>query len=332
MPTCARPSLSGFTLAVCLALLLFPSLALAQQPPASSSSPSPAETLFDDGLRDMRAAHYDTGCPRLAESYRLDPLPGALFTLADCEAAWGKTATALGHYQSFVQLLTTLPPARRDRFTERRGIALAKMAALAGIVPELTIDVAPGAPAGLVVKRNGVALDRAAYGVGRKVDPGEYSVTAELDGHATWERVVHLGERDRAHVEVPALAVSPAPTDTPAPGPAAPVASPSSRPPWLLVSAAVGAAGLVTGIVAGSMALSDKSTIDADCPNHTCTPAGRSAVGAGQSAALVSTIGFVVGLAGGATAGVLWLTSPHATHATAVGFDRGAGLGFTGAF
>jgi hypothetical protein len=324
MPNLASRHPRAFALALSvLCPLLVPARALAEPPPSA------AETLFDQGLGDMRAGRYDTGCPRLAESYRLDPLPGALFTLADCEAAWGKTATALEHYQSFVQLLTTLPPARRDRFAERRGIALAKMAALAGIVPELTVDVAPGAPAGVVVKRNGVALEPAAYGVGRKVDPGEYVVTAEVDGRARWERTIHLGERDRARVEVPALVGAAATGEAPDTRALADAPSASSRPPWLPIAATVGAAGLVTGIVAGSMALADRSTIDSDCPGHVCNSDGRSAVNAGQSAALVSTIGFAVGLAGGATAGILWLTSPHPT---VVGFDRGAGLGFTGAF
>jgi hypothetical protein len=321
------PPLRAFAAALALlgVSLVAPSVALAEAPA------SPAETLFEQGLAEMRAGRYDTGCPRLAESYRLDPLPGALFTLADCEAAWGRTATALDHYQAFVELLTTLPPARRDRFAERRGIALAKMAALSGVVPELTIDVAPGAPAGLVVKRNGVALEPAAYGVGRKVDPGEYVVTAEVDGRATWERTIHLAERDRARVEVPVLLVGAAPAagEVPAAHAIPTTESAPSRPPWLPIAAGVGAAGLLTGIVAGSMALADKSTIDSDCPGHVCNSDGRSAVNAGQSAALVSTIGFAVGLAGGAAAGILWLTSPHPT---VVGFDRGAGLGIAGAF
>ncbi len=321
LPSCALRALAVvFSIT---AAVLAPSVALAEGPAPA------AETLFDQGLSDMRAGRYDSGCPRLAESYRLDPLPGALFTLADCEAAWGKTATALDHYQAFVQLLTTLPPVRRDRFTERRGIALAKMAALAGIVPELTIDVAPGVPSGVIVKRNGLMVAPAAYGVGSQVDPGEYIVTAELDGHAAWERTLHLGERDRARVEVPALlggAAIPAAPDVHA---TTMTLSPSSRPPWLPIAAVVGAAGLVTGVVAGSMALADKSTIDSDCPAHVCTADGRSAVSAGQTAALMSTVGFAVGLVGSATAGVLWLTSPRPT---VVGFDRGAGLGFTGAF
>jgi hypothetical protein len=304
-------------------------LTVASTATAQPAAASPAESLFDEGLQDMRAGRYDAGCPRLAESYRLDPLPGALFTLADCEAAWGKIATALEHYQTFIQTLTTLPAARRDRFSERRGIALAKMAALAGVVPELTVDVGPGVPAGIVVKRNGVVVDRAAYGVGRKVDPGDYVVTAELEGRAVWERGVHLAERDRARVEVPAVTGDAAPGERHAIQGSVAATPPSSRPTWVTIAAIAGGAGLVTGIVAGSVALADKSTIDSECPDHVCSTTGRGAVSSAQSAALVSTIGFAVGLVGGATAGVLWLTSPHPT---LIGFDRGAGVGFAGAF
>ena len=325
LPSRARawPIVSFLSLLLLLLLAASPATA---QPPA----PSPAESLFEEGLQDMRAGHYDAGCPRLAESYRLDPLPGALFTLADCEAAWGRTATALEHYQTFIQVLTTMAAARRDCFAERRSIALAKMAALAGIVPELTVDVGAGAAAGTVVKRNGVVVDRAAYGVGRKVDPGDYVVTAELDGRTVWERGVHLAERDRARVEVPAT-TGDAPIGEPhaVAGSVGATSPSSSRPTWITVAAIAGGAGLVTGIVAGSVALADKSTIDSECPGHACTATGRGAVSSAQSAALVSTIGFAVGLVGGATAGALWLTAPHPT---VMGFDRGAGVGFAGAF
>lgn len=307
------------------------------------AQPSQADVLFQEGLREMREGRYADGCPHIAESHRLDPVPGALFTLAECEAAWGKTATALTHYQSFIDTLTTLPPGRRDRFGERRSLALEKMAALATVVPELTVDVAADAPADLVVKRNGVVVARSTYGVETQVDPGDYVVTAERGGRVAWERGVHLGERDRARVEIPALGKSTTIAD--APVRAAPLEPSASSPsPWstpFTVAVVVGGAGLLTGAVAGTVALVDRGTVDTDCPNHLCTPAGRDALHSAQTTALVSTIGFGVGLAGAATAVSLWLLGPRhsespspTTGATVdvVGFDRGAGLGVRGAF
>src|SRR5258705_8242832 len=155
----------------------------------------------------------------LAKSYQLDPLPGALFTEADCEAAWGKVATALEHYQAFVNALTTMPADRRTKFDERRSLALEKIAALGPLAPELTIDVSLAPPANLVIRRNGIAVDRAAYGVSKRIDPGEYVVNAEVDGKVVWERHVTLSQGDRARVDVPWLEP---PKSAPAPSPAPP--------------------------------------------------------------------------------------------------------------
>src|SRR5258708_11443534 len=86
------------------------------RPALAEDSPSAeADALFRNGLDEMRAGRYEVACPMLAKSYQLDPLPGALFTEADCEAAWGKVATAIEHYQAFVNSLTTMPADRRAK-------------------------------------------------------------------------------------------------------------------------------------------------------------------------------------------------------------------------
>jgi hypothetical protein len=90
--------------ACCLALAI----------PAQADEASEAETLFREGVELMRGENFDQACPKLQESYRLDPLPGALFTLAECEAARGKSATAIELYQKFVNSLTALSGERRD--------------------------------------------------------------------------------------------------------------------------------------------------------------------------------------------------------------------------
>jgi len=43
----------------------------------------------------MEAGNYAAGCPALAESQRLDPRAGTLFTLSQCEVQWGRVATAV---------------------------------------------------------------------------------------------------------------------------------------------------------------------------------------------------------------------------------------------
>ena len=67
--------------------------ALALPNPAAAQDESPAETLFNQGLEAMEAGNYEKGCPAIAESQRLDPRPGTVFTLAECEAKRGRIAS-----------------------------------------------------------------------------------------------------------------------------------------------------------------------------------------------------------------------------------------------
>ena len=321
-------------------------LALAR-PAAGQPSPAPsapAEALFQAGVEGMRSGRYSSACPKLAESYRLDPLPGALFTLAECEAGWGKVATSVDHYQRFLSALSTLPPERRNKFEERRHLAVDKIKALGPLAAQLVISVPAGVPAALVIKRDGVLVEPSTYGVGRKLDPGEYVLTAELDGVQVWERRIKLAQRDEARVEVP-WPLHPSASGTPGapvPGssPASPSSSSSSLRAWAYGVGAVGVAGLVTGIVAGSIALGQKGIIDANCPNLLCNAEGHSAVGTARTAGTVSTIGFPVGLAGAVAAVVLFVVSRpradpsagswHGLRPVVIGMDGGAAVAVEG--
>ena len=263
----------------------------------------------------MRAGNYAAGCPLLEASYRLDPLPGVLFTVAECETAWGKLALAVDHYRGFLTMLTALPPARLDRFEERRRIALEKIATASALMPEITLDVAAGGDtSGLVVKRNGVLVEPPSYGVTQKVDPGEYVISAEAPGGGAWERRLTLGERDRVRVNVPwpfPRGESSADAVVPEKRAANPDSVPSSSGlrPWAYVAAGVGVAALATGAIAGLSAMSDKSTVDANCPNHLCNADGQGALSSGRTASLISTIGFSVGVVGAGTTAILFLVT-----------------------
>jgi len=284
---------------------------------SAGSQESQADIHFKAGLEKMRQGQFDIACPELLESYRLDPVPGALFTVAECEASWGKPATAIEHYEAFVNMLAPLDQARRDKFDERRRIALEKIGALTNAAPELEIDVAPTAPTHLVVKRNDAVVEASAYGVKKRVDVGRYLVTAELDGRIVWQRQLALAERDKARIDVPWPPLA-SPRESAAPatkestsganGLDKPRADSSSRT-WLYVTGGFGALGLTTGLVAGALALGQKSKIDDNCPNQTCNPEGRSAVDRAKREALISTVGFSVGLAGATAATVLLMSS-----------------------
>jgi hypothetical protein len=303
---------------IAFTLLLLP---LAASPAAAQSS-SDADALFQKGLDAMRGADYAAACPLLEASYRKDPLPGALFTLAECEHAGGKLTAAIGHYRTFLEMLPSLPAARRQSFEERRGIALQKIELATAALPAMTISVDPSAASALAVKRNGVLVPGSSYGVTQRVDPGEYIVTAQTPDGGAWQRRVELGERDRVVVEIPALLprVSGA-SEGPSPGGASAVDSgtpvdSSGRRRWGYGAGAVGIAGLATGAIAGFIAMGDKSTVNANCPSHLCNAEGERALSAGKTSSLVSTIALPVGAAGiGAAAILLFIEGPKSAAA-----------------
>jgi hypothetical protein len=105
---------------------------------------------------------------------------------------------------------------------------------------------------------------------------------------------------------------------TPAPTPAPERAGTA---PWFWVAGGIGAAGLVTGGITGALVFSKKSEIDDNCRRFDCSREGKEAADSAQTLALVSTVGFAVGVVGCATAAVLLLTSPKQERATARRLD-----------
>src|SRR4051812_45897187 len=96
------------TLAIPLALVLSTLAA-----PSAAQDVATAKALFNQGLAEMEAAHYDKGCPAIEESYKLDPRAGTLFTLAECENRRGRLATAVARYEDYLSLYSRLPQDQR---------------------------------------------------------------------------------------------------------------------------------------------------------------------------------------------------------------------------
>lgn len=298
--------------------LAIPTGVHAQQDDASTE----AERRFQDGLVQMKAGAYDVACPMLAESHRREPLLGVLFTLAECEAAWGKPATALEHYATFLRTVAAMALENRSKYDERREIAMAQVAALNATAPELTVDVAHGSPADLLVKLNGKIVPITSYGVVQKVDPGEYKITAERGDQEVWLRRIRITGRGRVRVEV---RVAPPPsTIKPRTAATAPPVRESDQPNRTVAyfAGGVGLLGLAGGLVAGALALNHKQTVDENCPNLVCNAEGRRALDAARTEATLGTVGFTVAAVGAAAAGILWIAWPS-------GEDRGSGQSAT---
>ena len=73
---------------------LAPTVARAQVVDAAA-----ADALFQKGREAADKGDFATAAAKFAESQRLDPAPGTLLNLADCEEHLGQTASAWEHYK-----------------------------------------------------------------------------------------------------------------------------------------------------------------------------------------------------------------------------------------
>ncbi len=303
-------------------------IALSCAAPARAQDVAAAEALFKRGVSDMQAGRFDSGCPAIAESYRLDPRPGALFTLAECENKRGRIATASARYDEYLRLVATLPAAQRDRHKDRVAIANREKAALDPAVPRLTLTLPADAPAGTIVTRDGTAVGQAALGVALPVDPGEHVITTEAPhGKRREERITVARGENRSYELVVDVVPLPAPPpharegDVPRAPPAKPTAAatPQEEKPVgngqriaAYAVGGVGAAALVVGAVTGGLALAAKSTVDANCDGESCNQDGLDAAQRGKILGNTSTAMFAIGLAGVGAGLALFFTAPRA--------------------
>ena len=303
---------------LCILSLLGP---LAVSSTAVAGDVAAADALFNRGVTEMEAGNYKKGCPLIAESLRVDPQPGTLFALSQCEVKWGRIATAVVRLDEYLQVYARMTPEQKAQQIKRLNVVKEQREKLATQVPELTLSLPPGAPAGTVVKRDDVVVASAALGLGLPVDPGEHVVSTQAPGGALWEQrfTITSGEKKPLVLEVktaPIIEAGPAMV-TP-PKEARPVeagAGPSTRRVAAYVIGGVGVAGLVVGGVMGGLALGKKATITAHCGSGikssdetACDAEGLKASNSVKPLGLVSTVGFAAGLAGVGTAVILILT------------------------
>ncbi|WP_437670114.1 tetratricopeptide repeat protein [Sorangium sp. So ce131] len=300
---------------------------------AASAEPDPAQAAFDRGVAHMEAGRFEQGCPEIAQSHALDPRPGTLFTLAECEALRGRLATAIARFDEYLALYPTLTPQQRRSQGDRERSARAQRAALARDVPELKLALSPGAPADVVVERDGQVLPREAIGASVPVDPGEHAIKAQAPGGPALELLVRVDKREKKTVTLEVMPPLPRqrPPEVPPPekpaveekrgaGGAAAMAPPAAKAPdtgaggrraAVYVAGGLGLVGLAVGGVTGALAIQKKGVVDERCAGTACDADGMAAADAMKSLGLASTIGFAVGIAGAGAAAVLLLTEPE---------------------
>jgi len=303
------------------AVLLVGSILVSRSARADNSAT--AKALFDRGLADMVGARYESGCPAISESYKLDPRPGTLFTLAECEAKRGRVATALSLYDDYLSQYARLTQDKQHQQGQRRKIAIEQRALLAPEVALLTLLLSPDSPPSTTVSRDDAEVAAAAIGLALPVDPGNHVITIREPGRPPLRLEVSIAAREKKLVTLPRP-------------PSAPLFS--NQRIGALVAGGVGVAGLFVGVVAGGLTLAKKSTINAHCnfPGDPggCDATGLAATSTAKTLSSVSTTGFVIAAAGVGTGLALWFTDSSTSNGQ-TGFvrsvrpDLNLGLGTT---
>lgn len=285
-----------------------------------------AETLFRAGKQAATAGDFKTACQKFEASQRLEPAPGTLLNLGDCEEKLGHFTRASQYFQSAISLYRA-GDARIAYAKQRAGAAEARTARV--------VLVATNAAPRTKVSWDGTELDPSTLGQPFRADPGDHVVVVRVPGKPDSQIALTLSAGETKQISLPSSAAPVAEVVAPAPA-AAPPRSEERRPPILAMKPAqtersapnlrtagfvglgVGAAGIGVGLVAGLFTLNAKSDADEHCPAQGCDSDGLSAQSRGKTWSTVSTVGFIAGGVGLAAGASLLLFRPARSSATAV--------------
>jgi hypothetical protein len=263
-------------------------LAAQENAPAQAAASPDREARAEEAFRNGREA-LKRGDPKAAlaffeESQRLFPTPLTLVNIAVAEEQVGRLAAALRHLRQAEREL-----AGDDK---RLPIVQERIALVAPRVARLRLELPPDGPDDAVMELDGAP---ARAGVLFEIDPGPHRLVVRAPGRRDHESTVLLAEGENRTMTVAAGARA---DEAPAPAPAAREGLTARQ--WAgVASAGAGAVALAVGIGTGIAAITNKSDLEEICPEPSnCTVAGVELADEGRALAVVSTVTFVLGLAG----------------------------------
>lgn len=254
---------------------------------APAQTDAKAVTLFKEARALMEKSRWAEACPKLEESFRIDPGMGTLFNLADCNEHIGKLASAWTGFRDVAAAADAAGKGARAQLARERA------AAIEPALSKLRVIVsADAATVGASIQRDGVEIGKLLWGTDVPVDQGRYLITAAAPGRKPWSQTVVVEETGKTvTVTVPALApdipeTSVQPRTRLVPDPEqefflpTPVAEPKGAFPAVLLSTiALGGVGVGIGMIVVSsqnedeaQGLRDKITVNSPTKHNQCLP------------------------------------------------------------
>lgn len=303
------------------ALTLLAATGLLVQVHTSHAQSAEAEVLFRDGRKLIKAGQVAPGCDKLAASERLEPSIGTLLNLGDCREKLGKYASSWAAFRK-AEAMAKRAGNEQKRMLEARNRANKLEPQLANLVIQVDRKLD-----GLIVKRDGLALEPAAWNTAVPVDPGSYAIIVEAPGHKPWRTEITVLHKSRRIVVVPTLervvvaappvepAVTAAPVMIRPPAPRRALTMRTERESSFtgerklgLVLGLLGGGAIGTGVYFGMQAKDLQRDSDALCPLVVCAdPEGLRLNNRAQNAATRANIFYVAGGVAVASAVVLFI-------------------------
>jgi hypothetical protein len=290
-----------------VSVLLIVTVALGGSSPVrAQTGGASAEELFRQGRAAAEAGDFVTACDRFAASEKLEPAPGTLLNIADCEQHIGKIVSAEEHFE--------LAASGFSRNDPRRGFVVKRVAEIEKRLAHVTVH-ASGLPPEAHVTRDGAPFDLRSIDQPLKADPR--SVTFVVSAPGFVDRTFAVPLRDGQSAEITLGLGEPLPppgASSSVPAAPSPSSSTQTRRTWRtigFVAGGIGIGSVAAGAVTGALALHEASVVKGHCqiPAYTCDSEGVSAGSSGQSLALASTVAFAVGAALTVTGVVLVLVN-----------------------
>lgn len=164
-----------------------------------------SDQAFREGRALLQAGKIAEACEAFARSKDLDPGVGTLLNLGDCREKQGRTATAWALFVEARDLAAKVKDKRGAEADKRATAAKAKLS-------YLTITVASERQLeGLVIKRNGIVVDRESWNTAVALDPGDYVIEASAPRAKPWSTTQPLGIKATTSIVVEALTMEPVP-------------------------------------------------------------------------------------------------------------------------
>ena len=288
----------------------------AAQDQSEAAVTAAARALAVEGVKLAQADRCSEAIDKLERAEKLHHAPIVLTRLGECYIKLGRLVEGVENLRAVLR--EPLPPSPSEALSQAYADAKSLLEATKPKLALLTVTVegaAEGAALGLNI--DGRALPVELIGAAHPSDPGEHTIQVSAAGYTASSRRVTLAPGQEQTVTI---TLAPAPneaaeiaaagdtTGTPAQRALQPTAA-SKRPNYwpAYIAWGTGAAALGVGIGFGAAALSNKSELDAKCPNKACPPEQHGLIDTSKKNATNSTIGYSVAIGAAALGVVLFI-------------------------